>query len=803
MLKLLLTPLALSIFMYSFAQAPNTLKVRGVIIDSVAKTPLGYVTVALWDTKTHTPVKSTLAKEDGGFELTAPAGKPYNLVLAFIGYTGKTITLKDTIGVINIGKLALAESLKVLKEVAISAQKPVIKQEADRLVYDVQADPDNRIITALDMIGKVPMLSVDGLDNIQLRGSSRYKILINGRESALMARNPADVLKAMPASNIEKIEVITTPPSKYDAEGLAGIINIITKRNTDQGYNGSISAKYQTIFGPGYNANLTVKEGKFGMSAYGGTNYQLASNALSVDSRTQYSPNQIINQHSIEAFSGHTNFTNADLSYEIDSLNLITASLQYSHANFDRGNNQTSRQINSLGNLTQGYQLLNTGNSNNGPIDATINYELGFKKHKNELLTFSYQYSFAPHEQYSVDNIINRVNYGQLQQPNFIQRDKSGSKVNTLQVDFVYPFKKLNIELGTKAILRQNFSTYSRDDLYSTTNNYLMNSDQTGEFNYRQNVYSIYNSYQLKLAKWTLKGGLRLEHTQIDAMFTGTPLNRDYNNLTPSVAIQRNIGGGSLSFGYTQRIQRPGIAQLNPFINRENPAFVSTGNPNLNPELNNTFDLTYSHYAKGSVIVNLNYAFSNNAIQNVTYLTVNNADTITTTTYQNLGTNRNLGLNLGISYPITKKLSFSANGRITQVWLKGTFNRQLYTNNGYAGNANTSMSYKFNNDYRLSFTANYHSGNVTLQGKDPSQLTSYFTGSKMLFNKRVTLAIVAVNPYSQYTTLRGYTRTADFSQYNTIQTHYRYFIVNINYKFGKLNKDIKKNLRNITNDDTK
>ena len=214
MRKLLLTLLILSIFMYSFAQTPNTLKVKGVVIDSVTKTPLGYVTVALWNVKTNTSAKSTLAKDDGSFELTAPAGKPYNLALAFIGYTGKTMTLKDTSGVIEVGKVSLAESLKALKEVVISAQKPIIKQEADRLVYDVQADPDSRVITALDMIAKVPMLSVDGLDNIQLRGSSRYKILINGRESALMASNPADVLKAMQASNIEKIEVITTPPIK-------------------------------------------------------------------------------------------------------------------------------------------------------------------------------------------------------------------------------------------------------------------------------------------------------------------------------------------------------------------------------------------------------------------------------------------------------------------------------------------------------------------------------------------------------------------------------------------------------------
>lgn len=807
MQKILLTPLTLFISIFSFAQTSaglQTLKVKGIVVDSLSKAPLTYVTVALQDIKTHTSIKSTLAKDDGSFELIAAGGKHYNLVLSFISYSGKSIFLEDTAGVIDVGKLALARSLKSLKEVVISAQKPIIKQEADRLVYDVQADPDNKAITALDMISKVPLLSVDGMDNIRLRGSGNYKILINGKESALMARNPADILKSMPALNIEKIEVITTPPSKYDAEGLAGIINIITKNNTEQGYNGSVNMKYQTIYGPGYNANLTVKEGKFGMSAFGGINYQLNPNTPSYSSHTQYSPNQVIDQHSNVAFNGYSSFGNADLSYEIDSLNLLTGSLQYFHANFDSGRDQISQQTNSAGNLTQGYQLINAENSNSAPVDATINYELGFKKHKGELLTFSYKFSYSPHQQYSTNIITDRINYSQLQQPDFMQHDRSGSKVNTLQADYVYPLKKINIELGSKAILRQNFSTYSRDDLDSVTNNYMVNNNQTGKFNYRQNVYSIYNSYQLKLNKWVVKGGLRLEHTQINAFFSGTPLNRGYNNLVPSVAIQQSFNGNNFSFGYTQRIQRPGISQLNPFVNRANPSFISTGNPNLSPELNNTFDLTYSHYSKGSIIVNLNYGFSNNAIQNITYLTINNnQDTITTTTYQNLGSNRTLGLNISSNYSITKRLSFNANARISKIWLKGTFNGQFYTNDGYTGNANTSISYKFNNDYRLTFTANYYNGNLNSQGKDPNRLLSYYTVSKMLFNKKVTVAFIAVNPYSKYTTLKAYTNASDFSQINSLQTYYRYFIANINYKFGRLDKDIKKNRRNVNNDDIK
>jgi outer membrane receptor for ferrienterochelin and colicin len=783
-------------------------EIQGRAIDQAHK-GVDYATISIKKTKSNQILQSTIADTGGHFKFIVKEKGDYLIKISAVGMDSLTVSLTlAEMKVVQLPDIVITPSSKQLKEVSITAQRPIIKQEIDRLVYDVQADPDNKMITALDMIGRVPLLSVDGMDRIQLRGSTKYKILINGRESAIMAQSPSDVLKSMPALNIEKIEVITTPPSKYDAEGLAGIINIITKRNTDQGYNVSTNARYLGIFGPGFNTTVTVKEGKFGVSAYGGVNYQLASSTAAVISNTQFSPDKIINQNSTELFHGNRSFGNADLSYEIDSLNLITASIQYAHAAFDHGDDQTSRQVNSLNNLTQGYQLSNRGNSSNQPIDVTINYELGFKKHKNELLTFSYQYSYAPHYQFDNNNFSDKFNYFQSQQPDSYQNNTSGSKVNTVQIDYVYPLKKINIELGSKAILRQNFSDFSRYDLDSATNNYIINKSQTGEFNYRQNVYSIYNSYLFKLNKWVVKGGLRLERTQLNALFTGTPLDRGYNNLIPAIAILRNFTGNSFSFGYTQRIQRPGIAQLNPYVDQTNPNFVNTGNPHLSPELNNTFDLTYGHYSKGSIVANLNYAFSNNAIQNVTFLTINNTanntkDTITTTTYQNLGTNSSLGLNLSANYPISKRLSININTRITHVWLKGTFNGEFYLNDGYTGNANTTISYAFDNGYRLSVYARYITGNVTLQGKDPNSFSSTYTVSKNLFGKKANIAFIVLNPYSRFITLKAYTHTRDFAQTNYLQNYNRYFVLNVNYKFGRLNKDIKKNQRNINNDDIK
>src|ERR1700761_5838896 len=255
------------------AQAQNnakTLAIRGMLIDSANQQAVSYATIALQEPVSGLPVKSVLTKEDGSFELTTPGGKTYNLALVFVGYKNKIIPIKQTEGIVELGKILFVPSNKQLGTVSVTAVKPVMKQEVDRLSYDVQADPENKTITALDMIRKVPLLSVDGSDNIKLRGSGDYKILINGKESALMASNPSDILKAMPASNIVKIEVITTPPAKYDAEGLAGIINIITTKNATQGYNGSVNANYNNIWGERINLNLSIKEGKLGYTGYVG-----------------------------------------------------------------------------------------------------------------------------------------------------------------------------------------------------------------------------------------------------------------------------------------------------------------------------------------------------------------------------------------------------------------------------------------------------------------------------------------------------------------------------------------------------
>jgi len=469
---------------------------------------------------------------------------------------------------------------------------------------------------------------------------------------------------------------------------------------------------------------------------------------------------------------------------------------------------QSSSLVNSKGGTDQHYEQANTGNGTFLGFDAGINYQLGFKKQKDRLLTVSYKYDYSPNKQFNDNLFSERINYPAVAVPDFQQYNNSGNRAHTFQLDYAHPLKKITIEAGVKAILRNNFSDYHLDDRDSLTNKYVTNASQTNDFNYHQNVYSLYNSYQLKLEKWTAKAGLRLERTTVDANFssTGSTVNQDYNNLIPSVSIQRNLKTSSINFGFTDRIQRPGIFQLNPFVDQSNPKFINTGNPNLRPELDYTFELNYSNFTKSPVNVGLSYAFSNNSIQNVSGLQINNnggkADTATVTTFQNLGSNNTLGLNLNTTLNPTKKLSFTMNAQLSHIWLKGAYNGQFYKNDGYMGNVFANAGYKFGKGYRFGIDAGYFSGSVVLQGSTNKYIYSSYVFSKT-FLKNATVSLVANNPYSKFMTSTNTTTTNDFYQYGYNQNYYRTFAVRFNYKFGKLTSDIKKNQHGINNDDTK
>ena len=793
----------LSVFSVKAQTPAKPITIHGVVIDSVTNKPLDYVTVALRDAQTSQPVKSTLTKTDGSFELLNIPAKNYQLALAFVGYQTKYIAISTVNQTFNAGSIILSPSSSQLKEVSVTAVKPIMKQEVDRIGYSVQNDPESKSLTVLDMMRKVPMLSVDGNNNIKLRGQDNYKILINGKESALMARNPSDVLKAMPASNIEKIEVITTPPAKYDAEGLAGIINIITKKNADQGYNGNISARYNSVWGPGVNFNATVKQGKFGLNGYIGYNRRnnittpFENSTTFFDAATGGTTSSLL-QNGSRANGGHNTYGSAELSYEADSLNLLTGSYNFYNGKNLQNFDQVTAQLNGAMQPTLSYRQVNSGEGTYNGADAAINYQLGFKRSKEQLLTLSYKYSNFGNKQFT-DAMFNAL-VGNPQN-NYRQYNNSGSREHTLQADYAHPYKKLSIEGGGKAILRNNYSNFYSDNFNPALNAYSRNSQQDNNFDYKQNVLSLYNTYALKLEKWSFKGGLRVEHTGVDANFASagnTAIHQDYNNLIPSVSVQRSFKSSSLTAGFTQRIQRPGIWQLNPFVDSSNVKYISQGNPNLRPATTNNVELNYSNFAKGSINLSVNYSITNRTVQSVTTIL---PDAVSYTTYLNAGKRRALGFDANTNYPVTKKLNVNLTAELMRVWVTGTYNGAFISNSGYQGHVFSYTSYKFKEGLRAGLNMNFDSRYVLLQGVDNYYVGYGLSGSKDILKGKASIDISANNFFSKYNNIDFFTRTPDFYTVNRNYNPYRNFFIGFTYKFGKLNSEIRKNKKGIQNDD--
>jgi len=795
---------------FGFAQnAVPSISIKGIVLDSATGQPMAFVTLTLQVPQSGKAIKKVVTKSDGTFVVKVPAGNAYNLVLTFVGFADKTVPIASGTADLDAGRIMLVRSTSRLKEASVIAARPIVTREVDRLSYDVQADPEAVSLSLLDMMRKVPLLSLDANDNVLLNGGGNYKILINGRESAMFARNPTDILRAMPAANIERIEVITTPPAKYDAEGLSGIINIVTKRRGDEGYNIGLNGGYNTIYGAQASVNGTYKQGKFGLAVFGVYGFQ--PNLVTNSSTTEYIPgiDNTIAQNSINSKHAPVEDGSIDLSYEFDSLNLLTASANLYQNTTYRQAIQSST-TDGAGILQQGYGLLNSYQEEYLGINAGVNYQLGFSRSKKALLTISYQFTAGPDEKVITDSFFNRVNYDPVLFPNLHQYNNENIAYNTVQIDYAGPLsKRLSTEAGAKAIFRSDYSHFHENDLDSASHSYLPNVAETNDFNYFQDVYSLYNSYQLNLNKWTAKGGLRLEHTVVNANFLseGVAISPNYSNLIPSISMQRDFKTYSLNFGYTQRIQRPGISQLSPYVNLSNPLFIVTGNPSLRPELDNTFEATYNRFGRNSFIAGVSYAFSTNSIQRVSTLQTDSIngikDTVNYTSYGNIGVNRNLGLNLNIRLNPSPAFSLGVNGRLGYLWFKGTYNGTAYSNQGYTGYANVNPRYKLKNGYAIGLNGGFSSGNITLQGHSEGQAYSNFYVAKDVLKKKGTVTLVGGNVYGKYLTLQTVSSGPDFSQVSYNQAYYRYFMIRFNYRFGRLNSEIRKNQHGINNDDIK
>ncbi|GAB2790374.1 outer membrane beta-barrel family protein [Rhabdobacter roseus] len=781
---------------------PVAASLTGSVADSASGKKLDFITVHLL-TGPGTPAKVDYTKADGTFTFTGLAPARYVVSVVGVGYLTKNLPVDLTDSTqrrVDLGRIDLSPATVGLKEVTVTAAKPIITQEVDRLTYDIQADPENKVFNVLEMMRKVPLLALDADDNILLKGNTDFRILINGKPSSMVERSYKDILRAMPASTIQRIEVITTPPAKYDAEGLAGIINIITNKKIDNGYNGSVNVSERfPIGGPGLGGTFTAKLGKWGLSALGGANLYAAPTTRNAIRRTTtgLEPTYLV-QDGTQRSESQNGYLGYELSYELDSLNLFSGQFNINGSRSNGRNGQESR-LTGAGVLLQQYYLDNLSEGNGIGMDAALNYQRGFKADKNRLLTFSYRYFSYQNEQENALAITEAVRYFL---PNYRQLNDQRFSEQTYQVDYVYPVRKLSVEVGAKAILRTNASDFQHRNQNAETGQFEVQPGLSNTFRNEQNVFGAYNTYQYNFKKWSVKAGVRVEQTVIQADFLSSELRvrQNYFNVIPSVSVNRKLKGNkALNLGYTQRIQRPGIYQLNPFVDRSNPNFERTGNPNLRPALVNDAQLGFNWSKKASVNGGLGFTFFRDLIFPVSVY--DSTTQITRTSFGNTGRAKLPSASLNINYPVTKRWNMSLNSRAAYGMVEGLVNGVLIKNQGLMYNVNFSTGYRLEKDWRVNANLNLNGPNVNLQGTSNRMFASSFSVNKDVVKDKLSFSASVNNPFTKFR--RDYRESfgPDFIQSNERWDYFRTFSGSFNYKFGKLKEGIKKSKRGIRNDD--
>jgi outer membrane receptor protein involved in Fe transport len=781
---------------------PPTRAIKGIVVDSTGESALSQVTIVVQEHGNSQAVKSILSKENGTFTIrNLPAGA-YQLVLTCVGYKAKAIELPASgSSSINLGKIALAAIPTQLNEVLVSADKPLLEQNADKIIYNVEADPESKTITTLDLLRKIPMLSVDGDDNLYLNGSSSYRVLVNGRTTSLFVHNPTEVFRIMPASGIKAIEVITTPLSRYEAEGLGGIINLIMHRKSIGGYNGSVNLEASSPKGYNLGTYLTIKKGKVGFSFNSGNSY--ADNPAT--RRTYYREDK--RQKNWLEQAGESNskstlrYLSGELTYEPNTLNLLTIS--YNHSNSTGNSNfiQQSGLRNASYELKEAYHRFTTGENQLEGYDFGLDYQRSFKRSAEQLLTISYKLSSS----FSANNTDFRLepllNYqGTLS----TTKNNEDFREHTTQADYVHPIKKHTLEMGVKSIRRLSNSDYTYRNRDSLTGAFVLDAQFSNSFDYRQEIYAAYTSLNLKMGQWTLKAGGRLEQTKVDAHFksSGTLATQDYVNLIPNINLSCKLKTTTLRLSYTQRLERPGLYYLDPYVDRTDPRNVYYGNPKLAPATNHVFGLSYNRLMKRtSFNANVVHYFTNNSFAQFTTL---GSDSVARTTFGNIGESQSTGISLSASTTLFQKLYLNLNTSTYYVQFTSTIDGKLRDNDGYTYNAYAAAAFRLKKGWRLSGNFSYYSPGIFLQGKTTGNTRHSATINKsFLKDGKAALTLTANNPLQKHRHSLSEVNDPSFRLVQESYTLIRQFRLSFSYRFGKLQGDITRKKRGIKNDDLK
>lgn len=683
--------------------------IKGTVVEASTQQPVPFATIVVNNKTTQKLITGVTSNDNGKFSVSTSTDN-IELQISFMGFKTKTITqfnFKNKI--VNLGKIVLTEDALALDEVEVRAEVSKTQFKLDRKVFNVGKDIASTGVSALEVLNNVPSVNVNIEGEISLRGNSGVQILIDGKPSVL-ADESSNALGTITAEMIESIEVITNPSAKYDAEGTSGILNIILKKDEKRGINGSISVNTGTPDNHSIGVSLNRRTEKFNLFTQLGVGYRSLprdNENINTNKTTGTTISSTSTEYRNEKFMNVTLGTD----YHINERNVVTLSGNFAYEIEDQ---PSTTYFNSYTNdvLDSQWNRDETTEATNPKWQFELNYKKEFKDNKKHALLFSALGRFFGKDQSS--EFTNTTTFGSQTESNQQTETDFKDTNYTFKLDYTNPInKEFTLETGAQYVLNDVGNDYEVRDFDGA--DWITNTDYTNNFEYNQKVLALYATGAYEHNKWGLKVGLRLEYTDLNTLLTNTGEENSQNYIDPFSSIHTSYkitDNFSLQAGYSKRIYRPRLWDLNPFFNIRNNYSIRVGNPNLLPEYTDSYEFTtIFKIGKASLNTSLYHRYTTDVIERVSTF----EDNVTTSIPNNIGTNATTGFELNGKYNATKWLSFNGDVNINYFDRKGTFDTQVFdfTGNRWSSRLNTKV--KLPADIDVEVTGRYQSPYETVQ----------------------------------------------------------------------------------------
>lgn len=780
--------------------------VKGKVLDNKTGKPIEFASVILINGTTQKEQDGQITTTSGKYNfIDVPIGK-YRLAISYIGYKDTTIevVLTRKKPYIEAPMVRIKATSVLLKSAEVQGEKVLVEQTIDKISFNAEKDITLIGGDGADVLRKVPLLSVDQDGNVSLGGSRDVRILINGKPSTLFSTNPGDALKMLPADQIKRVEVLTSPGAKYDAEGTAGIINIVTKKNRLDGISGRVNGQAgypQNRFG----LNLNAARGRIGGSANGSFYYGIPREAHSYfyrENSRNGAKETFLREGNLDGgYFGY--WGQGELVYEIDGYNSIGSSVSWG------GHNHSAKGINNVEVVNPNLSRYEKYARDEDKIDGRgrLNWSSEYTRtfdDENRLFTAGLQIESVRSTSHSTllqnpDNPIQ--NYLFINE----NQDNIGNNVElTGQLDYTHPITKAwKAETGIKAIRRSIISDFSAEAFNKSSSDYVEISDRTDVFHYQQDVYAGYLSSTYNLNKWGFMAGMRYENTAIDGFFDrfNSIVKNDYTNWVPNIALSRKLSmTQTIKISYNQRIRRPSLFHINPFINQLDRRNIQFGNPALKPSRSEKIELTYTNFIMGSSI--LAKFFYQNTVDVVSPYTSVDSNGIASRTFYNIGLRDEYGVNLFTSIRLGRMLTLRLGGHIKRAHIiANTGVANGLENTGYELGGHAFGTFTLPKNYSIELMAFGRSPRITVQGFEATFWMTTISFQKAFWNKKATLGLSIVDPFWANKVFTSKLEEPGFLQESRYETPFRSVGLKFSYSFGKLKFKPKKFKSTIKNDD--